>query len=117
MRSRFVLTVAVLFTLAGCGVATLDEHPCPPESTPLTYENFGQAFLAANCQRCHGAAGPDRQGAPSAYDFGTQEDARAWRDRIFERAAFENTSMPPGPDDPPESDRMKLGEWLSCGAP
>jgi hypothetical protein len=38
-------------------------------------------------------------------------------DRIFARAAGDNTSMPPGPDDPPEAERAMLAEWLACGAP
>jgi hypothetical protein len=116
MISRLSALTGALALLVSCGFESIDEHSCPPGST-LTYESFGRGFLGANCQRCHGARGPDRQGAPSGYDFGTAEDARAWRERIYARAAGSNTTMPPGPDDPPAEEREKLADWLSCGAP
>jgi uncharacterized membrane protein len=111
----------VAFALAGLAVAcktetTIDEVSCPQGST-LTYESFGRDFLAKNCQTCHGKSGSDRKGAPSGYDFGTVEGVRAHKDRIFARAAADNTTMPPGPDDPPREERDKLAEWLACGAP
>ena len=56
-------------------------------------------------------------GAPPDYDFGTLESVRHWKRRIFARAAADNVTMPPGPDDPPEADREQLAEWLACGAP
>ena len=114
MTSRAIALV-LLFT--ACGVETLEEASCPPAGTTLRYESFGQPFLDAHCQGCHGGLGPDRQGAPAGYDFGTAEDARAWSDRIYARSAAGNTTMPPGPDDPPEAERQKLAEWLACGAP
>lgn len=111
------LLLAGFLASSGCGFESIEERQCPPNGTELTYESFGRGFLDGYCQQCHGAAGPGRQGAPSGYDFGTAEDARAWRDRIFARAAGENTTMPPGPDDPPATERQKLAEWLACGAP
>lgn len=96
---------------------SLDDYPCPPEGTTLTYETFGSEFLASNCQTCHGQATGRRDGAPSGYDFGTVEDVRRHRSRIFARAAADNVTMPPGPDDPPAAERTKLAEWLACGAP
>jgi hypothetical protein len=107
----------LLLLLAGCDLRTIDEFPCPSGGTALTYQSFGRTFLDGYCQPCHGASGPDRRGAPSAYDFRSHQDAMGWADRIFARAAAENTTMPPGPDDPPEAERMKLAEWLACGAP
>ena len=74
-------------------------------------------FLADNCQTCHGQSSSDRKGAPSGYDFGTIEEVRAREPRIFARAAADNVTMPPGPDDPPAGERYKLAEWLACGAP
>lgn len=108
----------MLVALAGCAPETsIDDRPCPPEGTTLTYETFGRAFMQAHCQSCHGQPTQDRKGAPSGYDFGSVEDVRAYKARIFARAAADNTTMPPGPDDPPEADREKLAEWLACGAP
>jgi len=106
-----------LVLVASCKAETIDDHPCPPGGTTLTYDNFGRDFLQANCQRCHGQPAADRDGAPSSFDFGTVDDVRVHKDRIFARAADDNTTMPPGPDDPPSVDRHKLGDWLACGAP
>ncbi|MEQ8273473.1 MAG: cytochrome c [Deltaproteobacteria bacterium] len=112
MRSKLFL---LLLLTAACGAKTIDEQSC--EQTELTYDNFGAAFLNAHCQTCHGAIGSDRRGAPLAYDFGTAELARAYKDRIYVRAASVNTTMPPGPDDPSEEAREQLAEWLACDAP
>jgi hypothetical protein len=111
--------IILLLALTGCGKGetTIDERPCPQGGTSLTYDDFGRDFLSKYCQVCHGQGGTDRNGAPSDYDFYDVEMVRAFKDRIFARAAGDNTSMPPGPDDPPAADREKLAEWLACGAP
>ena len=102
----------------GCGEPSAAEtHPCPTEGTRLTYENFGKSFLDTRCQGCHGGRPGQRQGAPESFAFGSHEAARQHLDRIYARAADDNTSMPPGPDDPPSEERARLGEWLGCGAP
>jgi mono/diheme cytochrome c family protein len=97
--------------LVGCGAETIDEHPCPPGNT-LTYENFGKQYFQAQCVRCHG--GPNGY---SSRSFTTVEAIRSDRERIYANAAGPNVTMPPGPDDPPESERKKLADWLACGAP
>jgi hypothetical protein len=108
----------ILVALAACKPETsIDDYPCPPEGTKLTYESFGRAFLAENCQTCHGQGASDRKGAPEGFDFGTLDQVRQRRARIFVRAAADNVTMPPGPDDPPSADRYHLAEWLACGAP
>jgi uncharacterized membrane protein len=101
----------------GCKETTLDERVCPPEGTQLTYDTFGKGFMDAHCQSCHGKPSKDRKGAPGGYDFSSVEDVRTYRSRIFSRAAADNTTMPPGPDDPPAAEREQLAEWLACGAP
>lgn len=111
------VSFAGLLLLGACKETTIEDRPCPPEGTKLTYEGFGRPFMDAHCQSCHGVPSKDRKGAPSGYDFGSVEDVRRFRARIFSRAAADNTTMPPGPDDPPESEREKLAEWLACGAP
>ena len=109
---------ALLLVLAGCKAETsIDDYPCPPGGTKLTYESFGSSFLAENCQSCHGQQSSARKGAPSNFDFGTIADVRAHKARIFARAAADNVTMPPGPDDPPAAARHELAEWLACGAP
>ena len=111
------LSVAGVFAASGCKETTLEERSCPPEGTTLTYESFGKGFIDQHCQGCHGLPSKDRRGAPSGYDFGSVDDVRRFRSRIFSRAAADNTTMPPGPDDPPADEREKLAEWLACGAP
>jgi uncharacterized membrane protein len=114
-----VKAVLVLALVVACDPAplTMDEHPCPPGGTPLTYDNFGRGFLDDNCNRCHSAEEGSRHGAPVAYRFDTVDDVRAHAARMFVRAAGPNVSMPPGPEDPPADARDQLADWLSCGAP
>jgi mono/diheme cytochrome c family protein len=113
-----LVVAALVAASAACKPETsLEAYPCPAGGTALTYDSFGRDYLATNCQTCHGQASADRQGAPPGYDFGTLAQARAQKARIFARAAADNTTMPPGPDDPPLVERNKLAEWLACGAP
>jgi uncharacterized membrane protein len=114
---RLELFALIFVTMTACKETTIDERTCPPEGTKLTYASFGKGFMDANCQTCHGAPTHDRKGAPGSYDFGSVDDVRVHKARIFARATADNTTMPPGPDDPPEAEREKLAEWLVCGAP
>ena len=93
---------------------TIDEVPCPEAGTQLTYEQFGAQFLGTYCNTCHATS---KNGAPGAFRFDSVADVRAHADRIFIRAAGPNTTMPPGPNDPPLDERDQLAEWLACGAP
>ena len=118
MSARSLAAGLALALLAGCGPAEhFDDAVCPPEGTELTYENFGKHFMGAHCQSCHASAAEDRKGAPSGYEFDTYEDVVRHKERIYERAAGDNTSMPTGPDDPPVEERDDLAEWIACGAP
>ncbi len=110
--------LAISVALAACGPEEdFKNAKCPPGGTTLTYESFGQGFLARRCQTCHGRDVEERHGAPDKYAFDSPEEVKKWIDRIYDRSAGDNTSMPPGPDDPPLSERDDLAEWLSCGAP
>ena len=95
----------------------ISEQPCPPIGTLLTYENFGAGFMNTYCQSCHGSQSTDRAGAPGDFIFDTVAQVRQHRARIYVRAAGRNTTMPPGPVDPPQSERDQLAEWLSCNSP
>ena len=115
-----MIRAALLAVLVGaCAEAPLplEDYPCPPEGTTLTYDSFGRAFLSSYCNRCHSADEGERSGAPESYRFDTLEDVRMHERRIFVRSAATNVSMPPGPDDPPADERDRLAEWLACGAP
>jgi uncharacterized membrane protein len=109
----------LLFALVGCnlGGQRIEDHPCPPEGTQWTYENFGASFMARHCESCHASSAEPRNGAPSNVTFDTRSDVLRWRERIFDNAAADNTSMPPGPNDPPVAERDALADWLACGAP
>lgn len=109
--------LALCASLLACGFSTLDERPCPPAGTTLTYAGFGADFMGRYCQSCHGSTAVDRAGAPGEFIFDTAEQVRRHRARIFARSAAGNDSMPPGPDDPAPAERERLAEWLACGAP
>ena len=113
-----MIRLALVFTI-GCAANAMpiEDYPCPPSGTQLTYETFGRDWLDTYCNRCHNASVGHRSGAPESYRFETQGDVREHKDRIFVRAAASNTTMPPGPDDPSEGARDQLAEWLACGAP
>ena len=111
------MKLALLLVLAAaCDPApiTMAEMPCPPTGTQLTYETFGARFLGENCNICHSE---HIHGAPEAFVFDTLDEVQQRRARIFVRAAATNTTMPPGPVDPPADERDRLAEWLTCGAP
>ena len=79
---------------------------CPPDST-LTYDNFGESFIADNCLSCH-----TKNDQPHL----TSVDAvRSHAAKIIS-AAVTSTSMPRG-SNMTDDERSMLGEWLTCGAP
>ncbi|WP_164012725.1 hypothetical protein [Pyxidicoccus trucidator] len=118
----------------GCG--SDDHHPqadsehmrasgavCPPGGGP-TAQDFGRAFLETHCLSCHSASATEaaREGAPAGVDFDTPEAVRQWAEAIDAHSAAgpaaRNTSMPPASRPAPSMDeRVRLGQWLSCGAP
>ena len=112
-------TAIAAVALAACIQAptTIDEVPCPTAGTTLTYDNFGKELLREDCQWCHASDSTDRHGAPDWITFDSLDEVHAHLGRIFARAAADNTTMPPGPDDPPAATRAQLAEWLACGAP
>lgn len=117
--TRSLPSLAVLACLLSCCGPHQDfeEATCPPEGTLLTYENFGRQFMLDYCQSCHASSVKDRIGAPQGFFFDNLDDVHRFQERIYDRSAGDNTSMPPGPDDPPEAARDDLEEWLACGAP
>jgi len=116
---RSLCAILALLALAACSAAneSLDQRACPAGGTPLTYQNFGAGFFAQWCESCHAASSTNRNGAPPDVTFDTQAQIVQWKDRIYARAADDNTSMPLGPDGPDGTTRHQLGDWLACGAP
>ncbi|MBK9260857.1 MAG: hypothetical protein IPM54_13685 [Polyangiaceae bacterium] len=120
MRYYWHLTILAMcagITACSAFYTEIEDYPCPPGGTTLTYDNFGAGFMNAHCQWCHGSEANDRQGAPGEFIFDTQAQVIRHKARIFVRSAAENDSMPPGPEDPSLDERTKLAEWLACGAP
>lgn len=114
----FVIIALSLLASVGCHAEDQwDDAVCPTEGTELTWENFGESLIWGECQSCHATGAVDRKGAPTDVTFDDLEEVRAWAPRIYERSAFENASMPPGPIDLEADVRADLGEWLACGAP
>jgi len=117
MRNRVLGLLGSLCLWSCTPYTELSEEPCPPIGTELTYANFGAGFMNTYCQGCHGSQSTDRAGAPGDFIFDTVTQIRLHRARIYVRAAGPNTSMPPGPVDPPRSERDQLAEWLACNSP
>lgn len=114
MKATAILLGAMLASAllaTACGWEEITTHPCPSNMT-LTYDNFAQPFFQQWCVSCHG--GPNGYSSRSLTDVAT---IRAQAADIFRNAAEDNTTMPPGPNDPPQEDRYKLADWLACGAP
>jgi uncharacterized membrane protein len=95
-----------------------------PETQTLTYDNFGKEFFVIYCQPCHASqvTGASRQEAPTSITYDTLEQIRSRLDVIDSIAVSGpnriTTEMPPKEAlQPTANDRMKLGEWVACGAP
>lgn len=87
--------------------------------TTLTYENFGEAFMAKYCLSCHhsGLAREDRLGAPTDVNLDTYDDMNLHRRDIIKTSTKKrNARMPPSRHVPLEEKQM-LAEWLNCGVP
>lgn len=119
IRLALLALPALCAAVPSCGLfySEIEDFSCPSGGTSLTYSNFGAMFVDSYCQSCHGSTAHDRKGAPGEFIFDTADQVARHKDRIFIRSAADNDSMPPGPDDPPPEERMKLAEWLACGAP
>ena len=114
MRVPRVAVAVALFSVVTSSCVDFDvmaDHPCPPSGTTLTWDNFGNDFMAQWCVACHG--GPNGY---SSRALNTLESVQANRERVFANAAGRNVAMPPGPQDPSQADRDKLALWLTCGA-
>jgi cytochrome c5 len=94
---------------------------CPTPA--VTYADFGQAFFAAYCTRCHASTvtGADRNGAPADHNYETVEGVRAFMVEIDEVAASgpnaTNDAMPFLGSEPSLAERQLLGQLLACGVP
>ena len=103
----FVRVAAILFLVActSSGQPTgISNLSCPPDST-LTYANFGEDSIAANCLSCHNRTKPL---------LTTQAQIQAEASTILDVAVY--TDAMPRNANMPLPERELLGEWLACGA-
>ena len=120
MRIRSIVLSLLLvtsgFVMAACGGGTDtggDGLPaCPQGGTTLTYANFGEQFFKDYCLSCHFTGTTVKGAVPYDSQSAIQDAA----DAIYERAGGTNTNMPQSGTKPTSDERVKLAEWLSCGA-
>jgi hypothetical protein len=96
----------------------IDGRHCD-ESPSLTWESFGQPFFMDHCVGCHSSqlVGEFARGdAVEGVDFDTLDGVRKQMQRIYERSADDNNTMPVM-DSVADTERWLLGDWLACGAP
>jgi hypothetical protein len=107
---------------------------CPsPDPMTLTWDNFGESFMANYCTMCHASSlsHSQRNGAPLYHDYDTLRGVLEIPDHIDEDAGSgpdaTNTRMPPskcpgtpgGSLDrncvkPSDAERAMLSQWLAC---
>lgn len=126
------------FVFAACtnspAIPAPTETVCPtPDPGTLTWDNFGQKFMADYCTVCHASTlrHADRNGAPLYHDYDTLMGVLETPDHIDEYAgsgpAAHNTRMPPSrcPSSPggsldrncptpTDAERTNLSMWIAC---
>ena len=121
MRSSRSLLALVIVAACGTDPAVDTHHDqVPPDdctTSYLTYDNFGEPFVANWCRGCHSSALPDdmRQMAPKEANFDTLDEVRTWSDGIVSKAGGDPATMPPA-GGPSDDERTLLAEWITCGA-
>ncbi len=128
--------IALVFVFA-CGAGespTPTETLCPdPDPQTVTYNNFGERFMADYCLQCHLSTLPrsQRNGAPLFHDFDSLLGIVQVSGHIDEQAgvgpAAANHFMPPTrcPSEPggtlsidcpqpTDDERRELAAWMAC---
>lgn len=88
---------------------------CDERTPALTYDNFGQGFLAKNCTGCHHSEvqGDDRKGAPDTIDLDTRDDLATWAYVAHARTVGDAATMPPG-GGLSIDELTRFDEWVQC---
>src|ERR1041384_2050432 len=106
---RLLITCLFLAACTNAPPPTATKTVCPsPDPETLTWDNFGQKFMADYCTVCHASSlkHSDRNGAPLYHDYDTLMGVLEIPDHIDSYAgsgpAAHNTLMPPDrcPTDP-----------------
>ena len=82
------------------------------QDSALGWDAWADGFFSTYCRSCHSADTPDRRGAPSGVDFGTQGEVEALRESIC-RVVLDEETMPVG-GGVVEEDRWLLDRYLGC---
>jgi len=129
--------VVISLLLAACSnppPPTPTKAQCPtPDPGTLTWESFGQKFMADYCTVCHASdlKHAARNGAPLYHDYDTLMGVLEIPDHIDSYAgsgpAAHNTLMPPGQcpsvaggplnrncPEPTDAERADLSTWIAC---
>jgi uncharacterized membrane protein len=85
------------------------------DASALSYQTFGEPFLASWCRGCHSSEVPPemRQRAPLEVNFNSRAEVQAFIKRIGSLVAA--SAMPPA-GGPSGQERALLAEWIECGA-
>jgi hypothetical protein len=129
--------VVIGLLLAACtnpAPPTPTKAQCPtPDPGTLTWESFGQKFMADYCTVCHASdlKHAARNGAPLYHDYDTLMGVLEIPDHIDSYAgsgpAAHNVLMPPGQcptvpggplnrncPEPTDAERTDLATWIAC---
>ncbi|MBL4637488.1 MAG: hypothetical protein JKY56_26765 [Kofleriaceae bacterium] len=113
---KILLPFSILIAFAtACDSDSSSEEPNDVDCSLLTYQNFGEPFLADYCLGCHSSSAANRNGAPGAVNFDTLEEVRTRSIRMNARAGIGMT-MPPV-NGPSPQEREDLSQWIGCGNP
>ena len=106
----------ILFALACSGSEPVDTGSysvCDP-TFPVSWDNFGEGFMATNCDGCHASGTRDRNDAPEEITFDTEYQVMTQAGDILS-AVIDSASMPPA-GGVLEEDLILLEKWLGCFA-
>lgn len=79
----------------------------------VTWEGWAEGMMRTHCQGCHASTTPNRYGAPEDVTFDTEDDARRYRNRIYQRTLVDEDMPPAGGLS--EDDKTLLTVYLACG--
>jgi uncharacterized membrane protein len=119
----FLATVVVSMACKSDSPSSLDGGAQSDEGgdcSSLSYDNFGEAFVAEYCLYCHSASltGAARGGATPGQNFDTLADIQTHQARMRDLVARELMPYPPTASRfPTHERRTKFVHWLDCGAP
>lgn len=100
----FVAALTAACTSASSTGITSSDITCDQS---LSYASFGESFMQTNCLSCHATKDNPR--------LSTQNEIKANASKILDQAVY--TDAMPQDSSMANADRIKLGQWLSCGAP